>query len=130
MVVLTILSPQAIKALLKRGRAGAYYALLLVLLAIVSFGFTGALMPGNPYTVHPQTVWSISGLLTYSETRELEKLAPLLCCNSYLADWRVSVYVSYEYPWTQARYRGFYNLETQSSLYLSINISENIAKHA
>jgi len=86
-----------------------------VLLAIVSFGFTGALMPGNPYTVHPQTVWSISGLLTYSETRELEKLAPLLCCNNYLVDWRAGVYMSHKYLWIQARYRDFYNLETQSS---------------
>ena len=119
MVVLTILSPQAIKALLKRGRAGAYYALLLVLLAIVSFGFTGALMPGNPYTANSQTVWSLSGLLTYSETRELEKLAPLFCCNNYLVDWRAGVYVGYEYLWVQARYRGFYNLETQSSFTLA-----------
>jgi hypothetical protein len=112
-VVLTILSPQAVREIAKRGHIGAYYALSLLLLAVISFGLAGTLMPGNPYTANPHSAWSISGLITYSEAQELENIAFKLCCNNYLVDWRSGEYLSYKYLWIQPSFQGFYNPETQ-----------------
>jgi hypothetical protein len=103
-VVLTILSPQAVRELAKRGRIGAYYALSLPLLAVISFGLAGTLMPGNPYTANPYSTLSISGLITYSEARELENIAIVLCCGSYLIDWRAGNYLAYRCLWIQPWY--------------------------
>ncbi|RLG79578.1 MAG: hypothetical protein DRO13_05715 [Thermoprotei archaeon] len=113
-VLLAILSLQGVETLTKRGRAGAVYALLLIFLAIASFGFSGTIMPGNPYTANPYSLWSISGLITYEEAKVLNDLSLLLCCNKYLVDWRAGVYLSYKYLWIQPRFRGFYDPETQS----------------
>ncbi|MFZ8788063.1 MAG: hypothetical protein ACO2OZ_00140 [Acidilobaceae archaeon] len=112
-VVLTILSPQAVRELAKRGHIGAYYALSLLLLVVISFGLAGTLMPGNPYTANPHSAWSISGLITYSEAQELKNIAFELCCNNYLVDWRSGEYLSYKYLWIQPLFQGFYNPETQ-----------------
>jgi len=112
-VVLTILSPQAVRELAKRGHIGAYYALSLLLLAVISFGLAGTLMPENPYTANPHSTLSISGLITYSEAQELENIAFKLCCNNYLVDWRSGEYLSYKYLWIQPSFQGFYNPETQ-----------------
>jgi hypothetical protein len=112
-VVLTILSPQAVRELAKRGHIGAYYALLLLLLAVISFGLAGTLMPGNPYTANPHSTLSISGLITYSEAQELKNIAFELCCNNYLVDWRSGGYLSYKYLWIQPLFQGFYSPETQ-----------------
>jgi hypothetical protein len=108
--LLAILSPQAFEALTRRGKLGASYAYALLLLAILSFGFAGPLMPENPYTANPYPPWSISGLITYSEAQELRNLAPTLCCNNFLIDWRAGSYLRYAaYLWSQSRYRGFYD---------------------
>jgi len=115
LTVLATLSPLGIQALVRRERAGTLYALLLVFLAVTSFGFSGALMPGNPYTANPYAAWSISGLITYDEAQTLEEIAPMLCCNDYLVDWRAGSYLSYKYLWIQPRWRGFYDPETQST---------------
>jgi hypothetical protein len=112
-VVLTILSPQAVRELAKRGHIGAYYALSLLLLAVISFGLAGTLMPGNPYTANPHSTLSISGLITYSEAQELKNIAFKLCCNNYLVDWRSGRYLNYKYLWIQPLFQGFYNPETQ-----------------
>jgi hypothetical protein len=114
-VVLAVLSPRALRALRRRGRAGSLYAILLLLLAITSFGFAGTLMPENPYTANSYTAWSIYGLVTYGEARELKDVAPLLCCNNYLVDWRASAYIAYERLWVQPLYRGFYDPKTNST---------------
>jgi len=113
-VMLIILSPQAVQTLTKRGRIATYYALSIILLAVISFGFAGTLMPENPYTANPYATWSISGLLTYDEAQELTNVASMLCCNNYLIDWRAGVYLSYKYLWIETWFIGFYNLETQS----------------
>jgi len=118
-VVLAILSPRALRALRRRGRAGSLYAILLLLLAITSFGFAGTLMPENPYTANSYTAWSVYGLVTYGEARELKDVAPFLCCNDYLVDWRAGAYIIYEYLWVQPLYRGLYNPETNSSFTLA-----------
>ncbi len=112
LIVLAILSPQAIEALTRRGRAGTFYTLSLLLLAIIFFAFSGTLMPGNPYTVS-----LISGVLTYDEARVLEDIAPVLCCNNYLIDWRAGAYLRYEYLWIQAppSLKEFHVLETQAT---------------
>jgi hypothetical protein len=108
--LLAILSPQAFESLTRRGKLGAGYAYALLLLAILSFGFAGSLMPENPYTANPYSLWSISGLITYSEAQELRNLAPTLCCNNFLIDWRAWSYLRYvAYLWAQSRYRGFYD---------------------
>ncbi|MCC6056448.1 MAG: hypothetical protein LM583_07215, partial [Desulfurococcaceae archaeon] len=108
--LLTILSPQAFESLTRRGKLGASYAYSLLLLAILSFGFAGTLMPENPYTANPYPPWSISGLITYSEAQELRNLAPTLCCSNFLIDWRAGSYLRYvAYLWARSRYRGFYD---------------------
>ena len=114
-IMLTILSPQAIEALTKRGCAGAYYFLLLIFLAVIFFEFAGTLMPESPYTANPYTLWSISSPISHSETQELENLAPLLCYNNYLIDRRTGHYIRYKYIWTLSLFRGFYNPGNQSS---------------
>jgi len=113
--VLAVLSPRALRALRRRGRAGSLYAILLLLVAVASFGFAGTLMPENPYTANLHSYWSISGLVTYGEAQELKDVAPLLCCNDYLVDWRAGAYIAYEYLWVQPLFRGFYNPKTNSS---------------
>jgi len=50
---LQALSLQAVQTLAKRGRIATYYALSIILLAAISFGFAGTLMPENPYTANP-----------------------------------------------------------------------------
>jgi hypothetical protein len=112
--LLTILSPQAFESLTRRGKLGASYAYALLLLAILSFGFAGTLMPENPYTANPYSLESISGLITYDEAQELDNIAFKLCCNNYLLDWRSETYIGYKYLWIQPLSRGFYNSETQS----------------
>jgi hypothetical protein len=92
--LLAILSPQAFESLTRRGKLGAGYAYALLLLAILSFGFAGTLMPENPYTANPYSPWSISGLITYSEAQEVRNLAPLLCCNNFLIDWRAGDFLA------------------------------------
>jgi hypothetical protein len=114
-VILAILSPQAVQALRRRGRRGAFYALSLILLAIISFGFAGSLMPENPYTANPYATWSIYGLLRYGEAQELENLAPLLCCNSYLVDWRAGLHIAYNYIWIEPKYGGFHHPDMQAT---------------
>jgi hypothetical protein len=113
--LLAILSPQAFQSLTKRGKVGMNYAYVLLLLAILSFGFAGTLMPENPYTANPYSPWSISGLVKYSEAQELDNIAFKLCCNNYLLDWRSGAYIGYKYLWIQLLSKGFYNSETQSS---------------
>jgi len=112
---LAVLSPRAVRALAKRGRKGSLYAILLLLLAITSFGFAGTLMPENPYTANPYAWWSIRGLVTYGEAHELKDVAPLLRYNDYLVDWRAGSYLMYEYLWVQPLYRGFYSAEVNGS---------------
>jgi hypothetical protein len=111
--LLAILSPQAFQSLIRRGKVGTGYAYALLLLVILSFGFAGTLMPGNPYTENPYSPWSISGLVTYGEAQELDNIAFKLCCNNYLLDWRSWAYIGYKYLWIQPLSRGFYNPETQ-----------------
>jgi len=111
--LLAILSPQAFQSLIRRGKVGTGYAYALLLLAILSFGFAGTLMPGNPYTVNPYTGWSISGLITYGEAQELDDIAFKLCCNNYLLDWRSGTYIGYKYLWIHPLSKGFYNPEAQ-----------------
>jgi hypothetical protein len=118
-VVLTILSPQAVRELAKRGHIGAYYALLLLLLAVISFGLAGTLMPGNPYTANPYTTWSISGLITYSEAYELRNMATMLCYNNFLIDWRAGLYLASIYLWIYPEYRGFHNIDKQGKFILA-----------
>uniref|UniRef100_A0A7J2U438 Glycosyltransferase RgtA/B/C/D-like domain-containing protein n=1 Tax=Ignisphaera aggregans TaxID=334771 RepID=A0A7J2U438_9CREN len=113
-ILLAMLSPQAFESLTRRGKLGAGYAYALLLLAILSFGFTGTLMPENPYTANPYLPWSMSGLITYDEAQELRNLAPLFCCNNFLIDWRAGAYLGYKYLWIQPWYRGFRNLNTGS----------------
>jgi len=113
-VLLTILSSHGVEVLTRRGRLGDLYALLLILFAIVSFGFSGTLMPRNPYTANPYSTWSISGLITYDEAKILDDTGSLVCCNNYLVDLRAGAYLEYKYLWIQPRSRGFYNPETQS----------------
>jgi hypothetical protein len=112
--LLTILSPQAFESLTRRGKLGAGYAYALLLLAILSFGFAGTLMPENPYTINPYSPASISGLITYDEAQELRNLAPLLCCNNFLIDWRAGNYLASIYLWIYPEYRGFHIINTQS----------------
>ena len=111
--LLAILSPQAFESLTRRGKLGADYVYALLLLAVLSFGFAGTLMPENPYTANPYATWSISGLITYNEAQELENIAFKLCCNNYLVDWRSGSYIGYKYLWIQPLSKGFYNPETQ-----------------
>jgi len=111
--LLAILSPQAFESLTRRGKLGAGYVYALLLLAVLSFGFAGTLMPENPYTANPYATWSISGLITYNEAQELENIAFKLCCNNYLVDWRSGSYIGYKYLWIQPLSKGFYNPETQ-----------------
>jgi len=113
-ILLTMLSPQAFEFLIRRGKLGAGYAYALLLLAILSFGFAGTLMPENPYTINPYSPASISGLITYDEAQELRNLAPLLCCNNFLIDWRAGAYLGYKYLWIQPWYRGFCDPNTGS----------------
>jgi len=115
LTVLAILSPLGIQALTRRGRAGTYYALFLLFLAVTSFGFSGSIMPGNPYTANPYAIGSVSSLITYDEAQILENIAPTLCCNNYLMDWRAGLYLYHKYLWMQPQFRGFYIPETQSS---------------
>jgi len=112
-VILTVVSPQAVQTLTKRGRIVTHYALSIIL-TVISFGFAGTLMPENLYTVNPYATWSISGLLTYDEAQELINIASMLCRNNYLIDWRAGAYLSYKYLRIKTWLRGFYNLETQS----------------
>jgi len=114
-VILSIVSPRGIRALARRGRIGTYYAFSMVLLAIVSFGFSGALTPGNPYTVSAYGAWSITGLIKYNEAQELDKIVSLLCCNNYLIDWRAGAYLGFKYLWIQPLSKGFYDPDSQSS---------------
>jgi len=116
-IVLGILSPLGIQRLAIRGRAGTYYALALVLLAVVSFTFSGSIIPENPYTANPYAPpgYSISGLLTYDEAQILKNIASLLCCENNLVDWRAGVYLRYIYLWVQPERMGFYDLKTQSA---------------
>jgi len=114
-VMLAILSPQAVQVLAKRGHIATCYALSIILLAVISFGSAGTLMPENPYTANPYATWSISGLLTYSEALELDNLTSMLCCNNFLLDWRTGGYISHKYIWIYPVYRGFQYPKTQSS---------------
>ena len=114
-ILLTILSSKGIEVLTKRGRIGILYAFLLMVLAIASFGFSGVLMPGNPYTANPYAQWSISGLITYEEAKILDDIGSLICRNNYLLDWRTGAYLQYKYLWIQPRFRGFYYSGTQST---------------
>jgi hypothetical protein len=108
--LLAMLSPQAFESLIRKGKLGAGYAYALLLLAILSIGFAGTLMPENPYTANPYSGWSVSGLITYGEAQESRNLAPVLCCNNFLIDWRAGSYLRYAaYLWSQSRYRGFYD---------------------
>ena len=106
-VMLAVLSPQAVQILAKRGCITTYYALSIILLAVISFGSAGTLMPENPYTANPYAKWSISGLLTHNEALELKDVASMLCCNNHLIDWRAGVYMAHIYTWFKPIFRGF-----------------------
>ncbi len=107
LIILAIFSSRSLETLLRRGRFGAYFSLILILSTIISFGFAGTLMPENPYTANPYAAWSVSGLLTYDEAWELKYVAPMLCCNNYLVDWRAGASMAYIYIWFKPTFRGF-----------------------
>jgi hypothetical protein len=113
--MLSIVSPRGIQALARRERIGTYYAFSMVLLAIISFGFAGTLIPENPYTASAYGAWSITGLIKYNEAQELDKIVSLLCCNNYLIDWRAGAYLGFKYLWIQPLSRGFYDPGSRSS---------------
>jgi hypothetical protein len=113
-ILLAMLSPQVFESLTRRGKLGAGYAYALLLLAILSFGFAGTLMPENPYTANPYSLWSVSGLITYDEAQELRNLTPLLCCNNFLVDRRTGDYLTSIYLWIYPEYRGFHITYAQS----------------
>ena len=112
--LLAILSPQTFESLTRRGKLGAGYAYALLLLAILSFGFTGTLMPENPYTANPYSPWSIAGLVAYDEAQELRSIASLLCCNNFLVDRRSGDYLTSIYLWIYPEYRGFRIIDSRS----------------
>jgi hypothetical protein len=112
--LLAILSPQAFESLTRRGKLGAGYAYALLLLAILSFGFAGPLMPENPYTANPYSPWSIVGLIAYNEAQELRSIASLLCCNNFLVDRRSGDYLASIYFWIYPEYRGFHIIDSRS----------------
>ncbi len=114
-VLLTILSPQSLEILLSRGRVSASYVFSLILLTITSFGFTGTLMPENSYTANLYAIGSISGSITYSEAYELRNIASMLCYNNFLIDWRAGHYFVFLYLWVYPEYRGYHNIDVQSS---------------
>ena len=118
-VVLAVLSQQAIYVLIKRGRLATCYVLTLVLLSVVSFGFAGILMPRNPYTANPYSSWSLSGLITYSEALELNNIASKLCCNNFLIDYRAGRYIKYMYLWIKPLNGEFYYDEARSMFKLA-----------
>jgi hypothetical protein len=113
-ILLAMLSPQTFESLTRRGKLGAGYAYALLLLAILSFGFAGTLMPENPYTANRYSPWSISGLITYSEAQELRSVAPLLCCNNFLIDWRAGDFLASIYLWIHPEYRGFHIIDSRN----------------
>jgi len=106
-VILAIVSPQAMQVLTRRGCGGTIYALSLILLSIASFGFAGTLMPENPYTANLHTPWSITGLVNYSESAQLDSMSSFLGPGLYLTDWRTGTYLFYRYLWIEPLYRGF-----------------------
>jgi len=53
-------------------------------------------------------------LITYDEAQELRNLAPLLCCNNFLIDWRAGDYLAFVYLWIYPEYRSFYNMNAQA----------------
>jgi hypothetical protein len=106
--ILTVLTPKAIKVLAKRGFLGALYALVLIALSVISFGFAGTLMPENPYTANPYGLYSVSGAIKCDEVQELESIVFKLCCDSYLIDWKAGTYMRFKYLWTYTIPKGFY----------------------
>jgi len=113
LIVLIIFSLYAVQALLRYGRVGALYTSSLLLLATISFAFSGMFTLDVPHTVSP-----ISGILSYSEAQILEGLAHILCSNEYLVDWRAGAYLGYKLLWIQPRYRAFYSMESRSTFIL------------
>jgi len=106
--ILVLIAVKGVRILLNHGRPSTLYAIFLVLLAFVSSVFGGALMPENPYTANPYAPWTLSGLLRYSEARELDSLANLLYRGNYIVDWRAAAYLMYSYVWIEQGFKGFY----------------------
>ena len=106
--ILILIAVKGVRILLNRGRPGTLYAIFLVLLAFVSSVFGGTLMPENPYTENPYAPWALSGLLKYSEARELNSLANLFYRGNYIVDWRAAAYLMHSYVWIEQGFKGFY----------------------
>jgi hypothetical protein len=108
-IVLAIIAPKSLFALTSRGRAGIVYALAILFLAIISFGFEGVLMPENPYVSTFHTGTFSSGSLKWVEVYELSNLASLLTNDvEYITDVKAGLYLGYNYIWIKFESRGIF----------------------
>lgn len=111
-IILAIMAPKSLSALTSRGHMGTVYAVGALLIALISFGFGGALMPGSPYVSSFYTGTFSSGSLKYVEALELRNLMLLLTSSiDYVTDLKSGLYMGYNCVWLKYESTGIFILE-------------------
>lgn len=111
-IILAIMAPKSLSALTSRGHMGTVYAMGALLIALISFGFGGALMPGSPYVLSFYTGTLSSGSLEYVEALELRNLMLLLTSGiDYVTDLKSGLYMGYNCVWLKYESTGIFILE-------------------
>jgi hypothetical protein len=103
--MLAVFTPYAFELLRKR-RYGSLYSLLLIIVVVFSFVYSGVFALRNPYTNNPYGD-SISIGISYEDAQQLRMISQLLAPGAYLTDWLGGFFIANTYPDIQLQYRRF-----------------------
>jgi hypothetical protein len=82
--------------LIERKRLGRFYHIVLIVVAITGFVYSGVFAPRNPYTGNPYT-FSLSGPVSYDEATDIFYVSRLLSHGALVSDWRSLHLLRYYY---------------------------------
>ena len=103
--ILAFLAPLAFKTFEER-KSGAWFALLLLAIAIAAFTYSGVFAPRNPYTGNTYA-FSLSGLVSYVEAAQPSPISHILGPGRYLTDWRYGLFLAYHYMYFEPLWQAF-----------------------
>jgi len=103
--VLAFLAPLAFKTFEER-KGGAWFALLLLAIAVAAFTYSGVFAPRNPYTGNSYS-FSLSGLVSYVEAAQSSPISHILGPGRYLTDWRYGLFLAYHYMYFEPLWQAF-----------------------
>ena len=72
--------------IIKRKKVGRFFPLVLIVIAVIAFVYSGVFTPRNPYTGNPYT-FSLSGLVNNEEASNIFQVSHFLYNGVLVGDW-------------------------------------------